>query len=148
MKRIIFLILAVVLVGFAAIARAGRDEGVAAAYEKGDYATAYKEFKSLAVQGDSKAQYDHGYADVQFNITNIHEVSPEEAAVADMLANKFGPICSRQCGQVPILHYGTCYQACLAIIYVRCPRMVVGQLSITRCFVRDSGEGRVVASCR
>ena len=36
MKRIIFLILAVVLVGFAAIARAGRDEGVAA-YNRGDY---------------------------------------------------------------------------------------------------------------
>ena len=59
MKKIIFILFSVVLVGFAAIAHAGRDEGKAA-YNKGDYATAYKEFKAAAVQGDAKAQYDLG----------------------------------------------------------------------------------------
>ena len=59
MKKIKCLLFIAVLVGFAAIAYAGRDEGKAA-YNRGDYATAFKEFKSLADQGDAKAQYDLG----------------------------------------------------------------------------------------
>ena len=57
MKRIA--IAAVLLVMLVGPARAGFDEGVAA-YERGDYATALKEFRPLAEQGDADAQCDLG----------------------------------------------------------------------------------------
>ncbi|MGO9950730.1 MAG: retroviral-like aspartic protease family protein [Dissulfurispiraceae bacterium] len=41
------------------LAHAGFDEGKAA-YNKGDYSTAYNEFKELAVQGNAEAQYNLG----------------------------------------------------------------------------------------
>jgi hypothetical protein len=48
------------LVGFAALAYAGLDDGKAA-YDRGDYATAYKDFKPLAEQRDAEAQSErHG----------------------------------------------------------------------------------------
>jgi uncharacterized protein len=49
-------ILAVALVLFAQVTSAGYDEGVAA-YERGDYATAIKEWRPLAEQGDADAQF-------------------------------------------------------------------------------------------
>ncbi len=52
-------IAAVLLVVLAAPAWAGWDEGVAA-YDRGDYATAYREWKPLAEQGHSVAQYNLG----------------------------------------------------------------------------------------
>ncbi len=45
--------------GLTAPARAGWDEGVAA-YDRGDYATALREFRPLAEQGDAKAQHNFG----------------------------------------------------------------------------------------
>ncbi len=57
MKRIA--LAAVLLVMLAGPAWAGFDEGVAA-YERGDYATAIKEFRPLAEQGDALAQYGLG----------------------------------------------------------------------------------------
>jgi hypothetical protein len=59
MKKIRVLLFVAVLIGFAALVHAGFDEG-AAAYKRGDYAAAYKEFKPLAEQGDAKAQYNLG----------------------------------------------------------------------------------------
>ena len=50
---------AVLLVVLAAPAWAGWDEGVAA-YDRGDYATAFRELKPLAEQGDAVAQYHLG----------------------------------------------------------------------------------------
>ncbi len=50
---------AVLLVVLAAPAWAGWDEGVAA-YYRGDYATALREFRVLAEQGDAKAQFSLG----------------------------------------------------------------------------------------
>ncbi len=50
---------AVGMLGLTAPAWAGWDEGVAA-YERGDYATALREFRPLAEQGDAKAQYNLG----------------------------------------------------------------------------------------
>jgi TPR repeat protein len=47
------------LVGLAAPASAGMEEGVAA-YQRGDYATAIREFKPLAGKGDAKAQFHLG----------------------------------------------------------------------------------------
>jgi len=47
---------AVLLVVLAAPAWAGWDEGVAA-YDRGDYATAFREWKPLAEQGDADAQF-------------------------------------------------------------------------------------------
>ncbi len=55
MKRVISAV--VVLIGLAAPAWAGFDEGVAA-YERGDYETALREFRVLAEQGDASAQYN------------------------------------------------------------------------------------------
>ncbi|MDR3553863.1 MAG: hypothetical protein P4L55_03830 [Syntrophobacteraceae bacterium] len=49
------LLVVAVLVGFVAIAHAGFNEGKAA-FDIGDYATAYKEFKPLAEQGNVSAQ--------------------------------------------------------------------------------------------
>ena len=46
-------------VGFVSVALADFDDGVAA-YEQGDYATAFKEFKPLAEQGDAHAQFKLG----------------------------------------------------------------------------------------
>ncbi len=50
---------AVLLVVLAAPAWAGFDEGVAA-YDRGDYATALRELRPLAEQGDAAAQYNLG----------------------------------------------------------------------------------------
>jgi hypothetical protein len=66
MIRFKFLFFIAVLVGFAALAHAGFDDGKAA-YDRGDYATAYKEFKAVAERGDALAQfnlglmYEHGW---------------------------------------------------------------------------------------
>ena len=63
MKRVISAL--VFLIGLAAPAWAGFDEGVAA-YERGDYETALREFRPLAEQGSAAAQnnlglmYDNG----------------------------------------------------------------------------------------
>ena len=61
MTRLI--ILAALCAGFilgpTAPARAGLDEGVAA-YDRGDYATALREWRPLAEQGNAKAQYNLG----------------------------------------------------------------------------------------
>ncbi len=59
MKKIRVLLFVVVLIGFAPLVHAGFDEGVTA-YNKGDYATAFIEFKPLADQGDARAQYNLG----------------------------------------------------------------------------------------
>ncbi len=59
MTRFKFLLIVAVLVGFAALAYAGFDEGKVA-LDRGDYARAYKEFKPLAEQGDVQAQYNLG----------------------------------------------------------------------------------------
>ncbi len=47
------------ILGLTAPARAGFDEG-AAAYIRGDYATALREWRPLAEQGNAKAQYSLG----------------------------------------------------------------------------------------
>ncbi len=52
-------VFAVLLVVLAAPAWAGWDEGVAA-YKRGDHATALREFRVLAEQGDTNAQYNLG----------------------------------------------------------------------------------------
>ena len=57
MKRIV--LTAAILIGLAAPAGAGFDEGVAA-YARGDYPTALREFRLLAKQGDDRAQYNLG----------------------------------------------------------------------------------------
>ncbi len=57
MRRIIAAV--VLMFGLAAPAWAGFDEGVAA-YTSGDYATALREWRPLAEQGDAKAQYNLG----------------------------------------------------------------------------------------
>jgi TPR repeat protein len=59
MKIVRVLLFVAVLIGFAAPVHAGFDDGVTA-YNKGDYATAYEEFKPLAEQGDAKSQYNLG----------------------------------------------------------------------------------------
>jgi len=53
MKRFKFLLFAAVLAGFTALAYAGFDDGKAT-YDRGDFATAYKEFKLLAEQWDAE----------------------------------------------------------------------------------------------
>ncbi len=58
MKRVISAV--VVLIGLASPAWAGFDEGVAA-YERGDHATALREWRPLAEQGDAKAQIYLGF---------------------------------------------------------------------------------------
>ena len=58
MKRIA--LAAVLLVMLVGPARAGWDEGVFA-YKQGDYATALKEFRPLAAQGDADAQAKLGF---------------------------------------------------------------------------------------
>jgi hypothetical protein len=57
MKRLCGLVLALLLL--ASPAYADFDEGVAA-YNRGDYATALREFRPLAEQGHAKAQYSLG----------------------------------------------------------------------------------------
>ncbi len=57
MKRVISAV--IVLIGLAAPAWAGFDEGVAA-YNRGDYATALREWRPLAEQGDASAQLNLG----------------------------------------------------------------------------------------
>jgi hypothetical protein len=49
----------VLLAGISLPARADFDAGIAA-YERGDYITAYREFRPLAMQGVSSAQYNLG----------------------------------------------------------------------------------------
>ncbi len=51
-----FLLFVSLLGGFTALAYAGFDEGEAA-YDRGDYARAYKEFRPLAEQGDADSQF-------------------------------------------------------------------------------------------
>ncbi len=58
MKRVT--VFAVLLVVLAAPAWAGWDEGVAA-HKRGDYATALREFRVLAEQGDASAQNSLGH---------------------------------------------------------------------------------------
>jgi len=55
MKRVVFLLILILSLPMATIAYAGFDDGKAA-YDRGDYATAYKEFKVLAEQGHAGAQ--------------------------------------------------------------------------------------------
>jgi TPR repeat protein len=55
MKRLKLLLIMALLIGFAAVAHAGLDDGKAA-HKRGDYATAYREFKEAAEQGDAEAQ--------------------------------------------------------------------------------------------
>ncbi len=50
---------AVLLVVLATPAWAGWDEGIVA-YHRGDYATALREFRVLAAQGDADAQHNLG----------------------------------------------------------------------------------------
>ena len=50
---------AAVLLGLTAPAWAGLDEAVAA-YQRGDYASAFREFRPLAEQGNANAQYNLG----------------------------------------------------------------------------------------
>ncbi len=57
MKRLVLTI--AILLGLAAPAWAGFAEGVAA-YKRGDYATALREFRPLANQGNADAQYNLG----------------------------------------------------------------------------------------
>ncbi len=52
-------VVSAVIIGLAAPAWAGFDEGVAA-YERGDYETALREFRPLAEQGDADAQFNLG----------------------------------------------------------------------------------------
>ena len=56
MVRFKFLLFVALLAGFAALAHAGLDKGMAA-YDRGDYARAYKEIKPLAEKGDIAAQF-------------------------------------------------------------------------------------------
>ena len=56
-RRII--VAATLLIAFMATARADRQDGVAA-YERGDYATALREWRPLSVQGDAGAQFNLG----------------------------------------------------------------------------------------
>ncbi len=58
MRRTI--IAATLLIAFMATARADFQDGVAA-YKRGDYATALREFRPLARQGDTGAQYNLGF---------------------------------------------------------------------------------------
>ena len=58
MKRLVLTF--AILIGLAAPAWAGFAEGVAA-YNRGDYATALREFRPLAGQGDAKAQVNLGF---------------------------------------------------------------------------------------
>jgi len=55
MKRIKLLLFPALLFGFAALAYAGYDDGKAA-YDKGDFATAYQEFRKAAEEGCAVAQ--------------------------------------------------------------------------------------------
>jgi TPR repeat protein len=57
MKRLHTLILCCFLISLTAIA--GLDKGLAAA-QKGDFATALREWKPLAEQGDARAQFKLG----------------------------------------------------------------------------------------
>ena len=61
-----FMIIVMYCLALAAPAWAGLDEGVAA-YERGDYKTAMREFRPLAEQGDAAAQIELGriYRNVQ-----------------------------------------------------------------------------------
>ncbi len=59
MNRLVLTI--AILLGLAAPAWAGFAEGFAA-YERGDYATALREFRPLAEQGVAEAQFNLGFA--------------------------------------------------------------------------------------
>ena len=55
MKKVAFLLILILSLSVFSLAHAGFDDGKAA-YDRGDYATAFKEFKSLAAQEDARAQ--------------------------------------------------------------------------------------------
>ena len=59
MTRFKFLFWVALVVGFASLAYAGYDEGKTA-YDRGDYAKAYKECKTAAEQGYAVAQFNLG----------------------------------------------------------------------------------------
>ncbi len=59
MTRFKFLLFVALLAGFTTLAHAGFDSGKAA-YDRGDYARAYKAFKPLAERGDIDAQFYMG----------------------------------------------------------------------------------------
>ena len=75
MKRIKLLLLVPVLLGFAALAHADYDVAIAA-YSRGDYAKAYKEFKKSAEQGRADAQLILG------SIYELGEGIPQDYAEA------------------------------------------------------------------
>ena len=56
MTKLELLLVVTVLVAFAGLAYAGFDEGMDA-YDRGDYAKAYRQFKPLAERGDIDAQF-------------------------------------------------------------------------------------------
>lgn len=61
MKRVVnAIVVAIVLLSFAAPVAAGQLEDAAAAYDKGDYATALRLYRSLADQSDANAQDNLG----------------------------------------------------------------------------------------
>ena len=60
MTKFKFLLFVAVLVGFASLACAGLDDGKAA-YDGGDYVTAYNELKPFAEQGNADAQRRLGW---------------------------------------------------------------------------------------
>ena len=66
MLRIIMPLMAALMLASAPVKAGDFDKGLAA-YKKGDYATALREFKSLAEQGNANAQVSLGvmYADGQ-----------------------------------------------------------------------------------
>jgi hypothetical protein len=84
-------------------AYAGFEEGVAA-YQKGDYSTAFKEFKPLADQGDARAQdllgdmyelgmgvtQDYVQAHMWFNIASANG-NANARKNRDIVANKMSP---------------------------------------------------------
>ncbi len=58
-KAVSYILLTVVLLLCPNSLRAGLEEGISASH-KGDYITAFREFRSLANEGDAKAQYNLG----------------------------------------------------------------------------------------
>ena len=60
MKRLLLTAITVLLIALGS-ARAGPFEDGAAAYQRGDYATAQKIFQTLAAQGNAEAQYNLGF---------------------------------------------------------------------------------------
>ncbi len=59
-----------VTVGSLSVAWADFKDGVAA-YQRGDYATAVKEFRAVAEQGDTDAQYNLGFMHEDGTLTSL-----------------------------------------------------------------------------